>query len=1325
MSARDTEFSLLAGMLARKRSGQPDLWRSIQQNVALRRSLRILGWLSLTGCIVCGVLYVVTRALLFPWLGENREWVAAKLSNAAGASVSIESLEADWAGLRPRLRLSGLTIHSGEHKALRLEQVKATLSWKSLPQWMPYFRALEIIGPDIVLERGKDGVLSVAGIRVKPDEQERGNPIAWLFEQSGIVVRDAALTWNDALRDAPPLHLTEVQFTFKRGLFSHRLELQGRPSKELATKFEAHGDVRRYDFATLDGVAGRLYVGLENADLGDWSAWVDYPVPAKGRGRLRLWLDSDGSGTVSLSADVDLEGVETTLDSDLSPLRFSRLSGRVLASRSPGSVEFGARDFWLESRETGLRTPIDFSLVLRNAADGTLNGGAFSASSIDLTALIRLAESLPLDKIENARTLLSEFNPGGYLRTLSVEWEGEGEAGAGRDWKIHAEFENINLTAHGLIPGMGNISGRIKGNNREGEFLLSSQDGHIDLPKVFKDGHIPLASLGASGSWHHKNGQLAVMLAALEFANDDATGWAKGSYWPAESGPGELDISGELSRAQGAAVWRYIPFVAGEQVRDWLKSSLVGGNVTGAKVKLKGPLANFPFRDGKGEFSVVARAENGRLDYAEGWPGLDRLNGELRFTGPSLLIESNGGDIFRVRTEPIRVEIPDLEQGVMTIEGVATGPSADFLRFIAESPLSGDLHGFTEPLRPEGNGRLDLKLVMPLHELSKTEVRGEYRFSGNRLRLDGIASGPALEAAEGNLIFTEEALKTLSIRARLLGGESVIEGKAAGGRLELTARGQAEAVAAHEAFGWPLLRWVSGDTSWNAEMTFGQDSSKIIVRSGLRGLRLRLPAPFVKDVDEVWPLEVVTVSQGVGKPRLTTVKQGDRLDATLERDASGTMRGVVGLNQPAPAPSGNGRQGIQIAASFDMLDIDAWHWTLASGVGSDQDDETLPLLMAVMVDAQKVRAFGYTFNALQLRAANNAESWTAQLNSPEVQGVVAWKRGGDGMLSAHLGRLILSEDSGSANGDSNKNGSYKNGSNGSSRSPPPSGLPGLDVRAEEFVVGSRKLGQLEVRATNQEGVWRLDNFSIHHPDAQFSGSGLWQPRMQHSTLDFTLESSNVGRYAVALGHDHLVHGGRAKLVGKLDWQGPPTRIDYPTLSGQLELDARDGRFERIEPGVGRLLGILSLQALPRRITLDFRDIFSDGFAFDRIEGKTTVSGGVMRSDRIDIVGPAARVRMRGQADVAAETQDLQVTVRPTLSETVAIGVGAAVVNPLVGAVAYLAQKTLGNPIEKLFSYDYKITGSWVDPVVEKAGSSSLAPESNGKNKAILETPQPD
>ena len=1290
--------------------------RPIWQKAVLRRLARILAWLSLAGCIVCGILYVTMRAWLFPWLGENREWVAAKLSDTVGTPVSIERLEANWAGLRPRLRLWGVSVRSKEHEALRLEQVEATLSWMSLPRWMPYFHALEIIGPEIKLGRDKNGVFTVAGIRMDPDAPKHGNPIAWLFDQSRIVVRDATLVWDDALRpDARSLRLSAVQFSFERGFLNHDLKFQAQPPDELAASFEVRGDVRRYDSATLDGIAGHLSIGLENADLGAWSAWVDYPVPCKGRGRVHLWLDSDGEGTVGLSANLDLEGVETVLDAELPPLQFDRLSGRVLARYTPKSVEFGANGLWLESKGVSLYAPIDFRLELRNGADGKRNGGALSASSVDLASFHQLAGSLPLNK--DMRAFLEEFDPKGRLRAFLVEWEGS--ADALQDWKVDAEFEGISLVARGLIPGMSSMSGQVKGNSQEGAFLLSSQNGYVDLPRVFEQARIPVSSLDASGGWNHKSGQLVVMLNSTEVVNDDAVLRVRNSsYWPMEGGrPGVIDITGELVRGQGAAVWRYIPIVAGKQVNDWLKDALTHANVTGATVKLKGPLNHFPFRDGTGEFSVIVQAEDGRLDYAKGWPALDKINAELHFKGPSLSIKSPGGNIFGVQVEAVEVKIPDFREGVMTITGAANGPSADFLRFIAESPLSNHLHNFTDSLQAEGNGRLlNFKLEMPLHEVSETEVSGEYRFAANRIRLNGPVSKPVLEVTEGSLGFTRDSLKELSINGRLLGGECTIKGKTEANRLELSLHGQVEMTAAREVFGWPLLGWVSGSTPWSAELALGQDNSRIAVHSGLKGLRSRLPEPFAKEADEVWPLEVMATSQGADKPWLVTAKQGDRLDAKLERAASGAMRGGVGLYRSAPTPSGN---EVQVAATFGMLDVDAWQWSLGVGEAQEEgggslNDEVVQPLMSVVLDAKQVRIFGYTFSALELRAANNVESWTAHVNSTEAQGVVSWKRGGDGILSARLNRLALSGDEGRAKGNGESEGDRESAS---SSSPPPRGLPGLDVRSEEFAVGGRELGQLEVRATNQEGVWQLDNFSINHPAAHFSGSGRWQPDAQHSTLNFTLKSTDVGRYASTLGFDHVVHGGQAKLTGSLDWKGPPTRIDYPTLSGQIEVKAEEGRFERIEPGVGRLLGILSLQALPRRVTLDFRDVFSEGFVFDRIEGKTTVSGGVMRSDKIEIVGPAARVLMRGQTDIATETQDLQVTVRPSMSETVAIG--AAVVNPIAGAITYVAQKTFGSPVDRLFSYDYKVTGSWVDPVVEKVGSSSEPVPKGGGNQNPL------
>jgi uncharacterized protein YhdP len=190
------------------------------------------------------------------------------------------------------------------------------------------------------------------------------------------------------------------------------------------------------------------------------------------------------------------------------------------------------------------------------------------------------------------------------------------------------------------------------------------------------------------------------------------------------------------------------------------------------------------------------------------------------------------------------------------------------------------------------------------------------------------------------------------------------------------------------------------------------------------------------------------------------------------------------------------------------------------------------------------------------------------------------------------------------------------------------------------------------------------------------------------------------------------------LVGGLQWNGPLTSIHYPSLSGQMTVDAEKGQFNKLEPGVGKLLGLISLQSLPRRLTLDFRDIFSDGLAFDSIEGKLAVRKGVMRTNGpLRIYGPAAQIEMQGESDLKAETQDLQVVVRPELGGLAAVG-AAALAHPVVGAAALVANTVLQKPLNRLFSYRYHVTGTWADPKVDKAGESSSEvkpkPEEEGK-----------
>jgi len=263
-------------------------------------------------------------------------------------------------------------------------------------------------------------------------------------------------------------------------------------------------------------------------------------------------------------------------------------------------------------------------------------------------------------------------------------------------------------------------------------------------------------------------------------------------------------------------------------------------------------------------------------------------------------------------------------------------------------------------------------------------------------------------------------------------------------------------------------------------------------------------------------------------------------------------------------------------------------------------------------------------------------------------------------------------------------------------------LPALDVTAEQFQLGDKQLGKLELNATPDGNDWRIDRLRISNPDGNLAVDGVWQNWLARplTRVSIRFEVADVGKMLARFGYPEGVRRGTAKIEGNLAWNGSPQKIDYATLTGNLMLDSAKGQFIKLEPGIGKLLGILSLQALPRRITLDFRDIFSEGFVYDQIMGSVKVTRGVASTENLRIDGPSARVIMTGEVDLGRETQKLNVKVIPSISDGVSLA-GALIGGPVAGVGVFLAQKILKDPLDQFVSYEYAVTGTWSEPTVTR------------------------
>jgi uncharacterized protein (TIGR02099 family) len=833
------------------------------------------------------------------------------------------------------------------------------------------------------------------------------------------------------------------------------------------------------------------------------------------------------------------------------------------------------------------------------------------------------------------------------------------------------------------------VSGSLDANERAGTVSLNSRKATVDMPLVFRDQHA-FDTLGAQVTWTRSGGETELRLNNVAFSNEHLAGTVLGVYRTAGSKRGAIDLTGNLARAQARFVGRYIPTVVGKATQDWLDAAFLAGEGNSVTLRLKGNLDEFPFADGKdGVFQVTAKVTGGRLHYADGWPDIENIAGDLVFRGGRMNVYAHQGSIFGVRLPRVQVEIPDLLHAneVLNISGDAEGPTADFLGFIDKSPVRGMVNQFTDGWQAQGSGKLTLKLSIPLRSREDTRIAGTYQFASNTVVISPDL--PAVEQASGRVDFTESTVRVAGVNGILLGGPVALSAASArGAAVRVNVQGRLNADGVRRYSGIPVwAQRLRGATDWRAQITAHNRTVDILVESSLQGLAVDLPAPLAKTSAETLPVRFERRLLSPGQDRLS-LSVGEVLDVDLLRRTDGARvtipRGTVRFGGAAAGPE---RPGVWVSGTVKALDIDRWLALVPQGGG-----ETHIEWGGVDLRLGALDVLGRHFNELTLNAAVEGGQWRGTVSGKEVEGSASWQPQGRGRLVARLKTFAVPEATPAA----------IEVPGAARQAQKESELPAIDIIAEQFINKDKPLGRLEFSATPEGRDWRIEKLSLVNPESTFTLDGLWQvgPAQPRTQINLRLETTDVGKLLVRLGYPEGVQRGTATLDGTAAWSGAPYDIDYPTLSGNLSLEAAKGQFVKLDPGIAKLLGILSLQALPRRASLDFRDVFSEGFAFDEIAGTAKITHGVANTENFRIQGPAARVTMSGAVDLAQETQKLRVRIVPQVTETVAIA-GAIFGGPIAGVAAYLAQKILRDPFGQAVSFEYDVTGTWLEPTVKR------------------------
>jgi uncharacterized protein YhdP len=434
------------------------------------------------------------------------------------------------------------------------------------------------------------------------------------------------------------------------------------------------------------------------------------------------------------------------------------------------------------------------------------------------------------------------------------------------------------------------------------------------------------------------------------------------------------------------------------------------------------------------------------------------------------------------------------------------------------------------------------------------------------------------------------------------------------------------------------------------------------------------------------------------------------------RDISGgearVLRGSIAVGLEAGESAAMPAADVAANVNLQRADLDAWGRVLAkAGVNASPAPATgdagsgyLPGVLALR--ANEITLQGYQLRRLVLGASREGGTWRANMDADELGGYAEYRQPGaapgsvGGRLYARLSRLKL------AAGTARDVEALLEGQ--------PSAIPALDIMVEEFELKGKKLGRLEVEAVNR-GVqtqapgsglreWRLNKLNLSMPEAVFSANGNWAAgagsERRRVQMNYRLDIADSGELLKRLGMDGLIRRGKGRLDGQVGWLGSPLTLDYPSMSGQFNINIEGGQFLKADPGIAKLLGVLNLQALPRRLTLDFRDVFSEGFAFDFVRGDVTIEQGLARTNNLQMKGVNAAVLMEGSANIARETQDLRVVIVPEINTGTAALI-ASVINPAIGLGSFLAQMFLSRPLTEANTQAFHIDGAWNDPRITR------------------------
>lgn len=1257
----------------------------------LRRRLRLLRRACGYGAallLVLVALVIGAASQLLPLAERHPEKIAAWLSARAHNPVAFDGVETQWTRRGPLLRLDNLRVGEGKD-ALRIgdaeilvAQYAGLLPGRSLTE-------LRVRGLDLTLQRDAAGRWQVRGL---PGQQQNngGDPFATLERLGELQVSDAHL------RVLAP----ELGVDMRLPRIDLRMRVDGariRVGAKAWLRMQGAPFSAALDFDRTSG-NGEVFAGTRDADLtelGD-DLHVAGISAMSGRGRAQAWATLTDNRVASVHADAALERVvlRGTAASNGEPPPTQMLDVLELDARWAGTIAQWRADASKLRIGEGKTEQVLDGLSVSGGQHYGLHARKIDAGP--LLGLAALGDGLP----PALRHWLLASKAGVSLEDVTVS----GVRGGGL--QVDANLHGLHFASVGTSPGMSGINARLQG---DGTALRLQFDPDAQAVFDWKAGFGVPHPMTLSGdvvawregaAWNVHTPGLAIDVKQF------GVNVRGGMGFPGDGTHPRVDLAVDITDAQVlAARGFWVHHRMAKSTIDWLNAALQGGTLQDIHAVVAGDLDDWPFHSKggmapAGTFRVDARMVNGVVKFQPQWPAAEALNGDLRFEADGFTINGRAR-IAGVPVESLSAGIPAFGHAELTVDARAASDAKELLEMLRASPLYAEHRQLMDNLQVAGPSRTDFHLFLPFHQQHAApaqRMHGTVELAGVSMRelewklaFDNVRGQAQYDlggfAADKLQVVHDGAQGLLSLRA----GPHVRDPKQAfEADLQATV-GIDNLLDKAGNLGW-LKPYVDGRSPWTVGLAIARGvgasaPTMLQLQSNLVGTSINLPEPVRKSASQ--PL-AATIRMALPVERgEVSVVLGNLLALRSRSDAKQT--GIrVQFGGAADAPPA---QGLVVSGRAGR--VDALDWIGVFGGGGT--GTSLPL-KRIDVNANQLRLLGADFADTRLLLVPAPNGTAVQVQGAGIAGSVLVPEQDGGTVAGRFERLYF-------------------------RNPPqpvalvmpvapiaqgspaiafdPAHIPPLLFDVGDLRIGDAAFGSARFRSTPVASGLRLDELSTRSPKQRMSATGSWIGRngAARTQVKLDADSDDIGVLLAGLGLAGQVAGGKGKLGAQANWRGGPEAFDPKTLQATISLDANDGRLLELEPGAGRVLGLLGIAQLPRRLTLDFRDFFEKGFAFDRITGDFRLAQGSARTDNLTIKGPAAEIRVRGSADLRAQRFDQTVDVLPK-SGGLLTAVGALAGGPVGAAVGAVANAVLEKPLQGLGAKTYRVTGPWASPKVE-------------------------